>query len=231
MISHTHAEARKRGGAVVRGMGGKRRIDFEEFRRQPWEVQHTAPPPPPCPGPCLLSTGSHSAFSTPSSIPAPLGLFTTALDLLDPQAEFAPRLRQLREQQCTLNSKLNSQSRIPGLFLLINSRLLDIQEKGKGSKKRSPPVQPSARALLSANPYTPTSAVAHTVGTCCRARVAVRRCAAAATAGRIDGVLVPCEASCGRRDGGRGAQVARRRTSCVRWTPVPSNGRRRLDDV
>ena len=213
-------------------MGGKRRIDFEEFRHaRKSTVGSSTYSPASASLPPTLPTGSQSAFSTPSNIPAPLGLFTTALGLLNPQAEFAPRLRQLREQQCALNSKLNSQSRIPGLFLLINSRLSDIQEKGKGSKKRSPPVQPSARALLSANPYTPTSAVAHTVGTCCCARVAVRRCAAAATAGRIDGVLVPCEASCGRRDGGRGAQVARRRTSCVRWTPVPSNGRRRLDDV
>jgi nuclear pore complex protein Nup107 len=71
------------------------------------------------------------------------------LDLLDPQAGFAPRLRQLREQQCVLNSKLNSQS-----FSFI-SRLSDIQEKGK-LEKWNPP----ARALLSTNPYNPTSALA-----------------------------------------------------------------------
>ncbi|KAI0259467.1 nuclear pore protein 84/107 [Gloeopeniophorella convolvens] len=83
--------------------------------------------------------------------------------LLDPQSGFAPRLRQICEQQC--------------------ARLLDLQEEGNASpeelealrmecntwgllqavmpaRKTEPPPQLSARALLNANPYTPTSALA-----------------------------------------------------------------------
>ncbi|KAH9991402.1 107-domain-containing protein [Russula vinacea] len=100
-----------------------------------------------------------------------LALFQAQKDnleaLLDPQAGFAPRLRQLCEQQCVLH--------LP--------ELLDIREEGNATpeeiealrmecstwallqaimpaRKTEPPVQPSARALLSANPYTPTSALA-----------------------------------------------------------------------
>lgn len=63
-----------------------------------------------------------------------LALFQAQKDnleaLLDPQAGFAPRLRQLCEQQCVLHL----QSRLPSLFFSHPlSRLSDIREEGNAT--------------------------------------------------------------------------------------------------
>ena len=137
-----------------------------------------------------------------------LALFQAQKDnleaLLDPQAGFAPRLRQLCEQQCVLHlpesvlcsftfqvvghsrrgkcdtrrdrgskngvqhmgsSPSNHAVRLKLFSSLAPHRnqlhfLLSFFLFFPSARKTEPPVQPSARALLSANPYTPTSALA-----------------------------------------------------------------------
>ncbi|KAH9953410.1 hypothetical protein BC827DRAFT_1248654, partial [Russula dissimulans] len=69
--------------------------------------------------------------------------------LLDPQTGFAPRLRQLCKRQCVPIEALRMECSTWALLQAIMP-----------TRKTKPPLQPSACALLSANPYTPTSVLA-----------------------------------------------------------------------
>ncbi|KAN0138564.1 Nuclear pore protein 84/107 [Lactarius tabidus] len=81
-------------------------------------------------------------------------------DLLDPQTGFAPRLRQLCEQQLSdLREEGNvSPEEIEALRMECSTWAL--LQAVMPARKTEPPPQPSARTLLAANPYTPTSALA-----------------------------------------------------------------------
>ncbi|KAH9043875.1 nuclear pore protein 84/107 [Lactarius pseudohatsudake] len=80
--------------------------------------------------------------------------------LLDPQTGFAPRLRHLCEQQLSdLREEGNiSPEEIEALRMECSTWALlqDVMP----ARKTEPPPQPSARALLATNPYTPTSTLA-----------------------------------------------------------------------
>ncbi|KAI0294069.1 nuclear pore protein 84/107 [Multifurca ochricompacta] len=80
--------------------------------------------------------------------------------LLDPQTGFAPRLRQLCEQQLSdLREEGNaSPEEIEALRMECSTWAL--LQAIIPARKTEPPLRPSARALLAANPYTPTSALA-----------------------------------------------------------------------
>ncbi|KAH9976532.1 nuclear pore protein 84/107 [Russula compacta] len=74
--------------------------------------------------------------------------------LLDPQTGFAPRLRQLCEQQ-------GGNATPEGIEALrMECSTWALLQAVMPARKTEPPLQPSARTLLATNPYTPTSALA-----------------------------------------------------------------------
>ncbi|KAH9971849.1 nuclear pore protein 84/107 [Lactifluus volemus] len=80
--------------------------------------------------------------------------------LLDPQSGFAPQLRHLCEQQLSdLRGEGNATpEEIEALRMECSTWAL--LQAVMPARKTEPPLQPSARSLLAANPYTPTSALA-----------------------------------------------------------------------
>ncbi|KAH9953420.1 hypothetical protein BC827DRAFT_1248726 [Russula dissimulans] len=80
--------------------------------------------------------------------------------LLDPQTGFAPRLRQLCKQQLSdiWEEGIVTPEGIEALRMECSTWAL--LQAIMPARKTKPPLQPSAHALLSANPYTPTSVLA-----------------------------------------------------------------------
>ncbi|KAI0318304.1 nuclear pore protein 84/107 [Amylostereum chailletii] len=92
-----------------------------------------------------------------------LALFQTHKDdlalLLDPEAGFAPRIRQICLDQ--LPSAEASQDEIDALRMESNT--WGLLQALVPTRKTDPEPRPTARQLLSENPYTPTSALAQAV--------------------------------------------------------------------